>query len=378
MNSLKEHFGCPVVTDELPSDLLQALKALSNQPIIKVPIRKTGITSGEKLCCFWNASIISQTFGGKPIYGWFISPPAPEDELQTYQLIGHGNWLTPEGKLVDVTKQDLNPKLGGFNYPFRYFLPSDEQLVLNDTYIEQIHSFVYCLNETAIEVELSMRAFDIAKEMLRNMGRASETKGVNATDFYNPNSLQIGRYVRKIIFANAIPLTSSESIYGELKRNWGNKYDESTLRNLFQPFVQEVTSSFPKKFATSSKGIRIEKLIEDALKTGKGIFEANTNYDVADTFSTEKIEPVWNSRIRDTPVSGISTTTGKSITQIPPLKEVVESHQLPRKKAKKRKLEKIASKTNLNPQEVLMLSNPFLFPHPYLTKKNSFKKVQRV
>ena len=377
MNSLKEHFGCPVVTDELPSDLLQALKALSNQPIIKVPIRQTGITSGEQNCCFWNASIISQTFGGKPIYGWFISAPTSEDELQTYQIVGHGNWLTPEGKLVDVTKRDRDSTEEENKISFRYFLPSDEQLVLNGTHTEQIGSFVYCLNEKAIEGELGMKAWCIAEIILRSRNAPTEeSEGINWIDFYNPNSLQLGKYVRKIIFANAFP--SNADIISALRKHWGNKYDESTLKNLFAPFVQEVTSSFPRKFTSRSNGVHLERLIDVALKTGKGIFEANTNYDVADAFITRQVEPVWNSRIWQTPVSGISTATGKSITQIPPLKEVVESHQLPRKKAKKRKLEKIASKTNLNPQEVLMLSNPFLFPHPYLTKKNSFKKVQRV
>ena len=58
VNKARENnYYCQKVTDELPQHLLQELKGLSKESVVKVPIRLKGITSGQPLRCFWNANI---------------------------------------------------------------------------------------------------------------------------------------------------------------------------------------------------------------------------------------------------------------------------------------------------------------------------------
>ena len=62
-----------------------------------------------------------------------------------------------------------------------------------------------------------------------------------------------------------------------------------------------------------------------------------------------------------------STATGKFIQDYVP--RSLGSHKLPKKRSKKKKLEKTANKFGLTQEEALLLSDPFLFPHPYIVKK---------
>ena len=83
---------------------------------------------------------------------------------------------------------------------------------------------------------------------------------------------------------------------------------------------------------------------------------------------------------KTSPVCNASMRNGRTIEQFVPksLDDVV----LPKKKSKRKKLMKIAQRYGLTHEEVLVLSDPFLFPHPYVTNKtgigSEFKSFSRL
>ena len=93
-----------IVSSLFPQEFLDAIKVLSPHPIFKVPVRNGNmITSGEPKRCYWNSNLIAQTFGGEAIYGYIVEVVKEKYARNTIRLYGHGVWLNPEGKFVDVT-----------------------------------------------------------------------------------------------------------------------------------------------------------------------------------------------------------------------------------------------------------------------------------
>jgi hypothetical protein len=110
----------------IPPNLRNELKKLSNESVIQVNTRTRGITSGERQRCYWNSNLCAQSFGGKPVYGWWILPPDKSSNGVT-KLVGHACWLTPDGVVVNPTMCDYDEIL---------FLPSSCTLRLNGSVLE--------------------------------------------------------------------------------------------------------------------------------------------------------------------------------------------------------------------------------------------------
>ena len=101
------------------------------------------------------------------VYGWMIYHTLV-DGLEVFRLYGHACWLTPEGKLVDVTNHlDGNGK----KEDYVGFLPDQEiKLVLNAKTNEHVHNFWYvsdfdalptCIaSELTDYVDVRYKAFD--------------------------------------------------------------------------------------------------------------------------------------------------------------------------------------------------------------------------
>ena len=138
-----------IVSSLFPQEFLDAIKVLSPHPIFKVPVRNGNmITSGEPKRCYWNSNLIAQTFGGEAIYGYIVEVVKEKYARNTIRLYGHGVWLNPEGKFVDVT-----PNADEI-WKYRFFLPIDEKLILNGVATEELRSIVYVGSDESIPLEL--------------------------------------------------------------------------------------------------------------------------------------------------------------------------------------------------------------------------------
>jgi hypothetical protein len=60
------------------------------------------------------------------------------------------------------------------------------------------------------------------------------------------------------------------------------------------------------------------------------------------------------------------------------LQEIVDKHSLPTRKKRLQKVVATSEQYNLTPQEVVMLSNPFLYPHPHLMSKAGWETIPRI
>ena len=370
------NFFCELAGDELPEFVTNALKEISDYPVVKVPIRKRGITSAQELHCFWNVNVISQTFGGKPMNGWIIE--LHESDLEgtgtrsTHaRLIGHSVWCTPEGKLVDCTRPNdtESPDL-----KFRYFLPSDVIQKLNKTRETMkclsIPSNVYevkrFIEESAYKFKYGYSNF-LAE---RNNERCPmDFNNCAYDDALYIETVDLEKYVNKVIDPFAYPLR----IRGmdTFLKKFG--FNEETIKNVLKPFVGVVDKDYPK-LEKYGGGISFEHKAIHACKRNHNIFENHFNeLAIVDAFVNKRDETKLC--LGDNSVVGISTANGKSIFEIPPKLELISNHQLPRKKSKRRKIERIASKTALSSNELLMLNNDYLYPHPHLLKKTNFERI---
>ena len=385
--SRANNYYCEKVTDEFPQELLTELKILSKESVIKVPIRHRGITSCQPLMCYWNANIISQTFGGMPVYGWIISHTIKngirtegknkgkkfaygDEKSNHFSLIGHGCWMTPEGKLVDVTK----PNEGEHpDKTFRYFLPTDKLLKLNSNNDERLKDFEYTNSPDGIKKIMQDNCGDLAKGLMMSASIfMRNTKGFHdlkneefCSNAFFEESFNYKDYTNKIIDPWGFP--SDLGIDDILK----NIINDDKFRTVFSPHMGVVTESSPL-IKTTRYGANPRELILEAERLNKNLFELNNQIDWSRIFiPIENSHRVATQGHPKSSVVGISTTNGKSIYNIPPKAEVVSNHELPRNKKRRKKIEKKAKNSVFSPQELLTLNNEYLFPHPYLCKKNS-------
>lgn len=113
-----ESFGCEVDLNYIPKKYKRAFEKL-NLPmrVIKVPHRTKGMTSsGITGRCHCNVGLLVSTYGGKHIKGYALDY---SDGI--LELYWHSVWLTPEGKLVEVTGSNFD-----FN-DFTHFIPCSEE-----------------------------------------------------------------------------------------------------------------------------------------------------------------------------------------------------------------------------------------------------------
>ena len=99
--------------------------------VIKVPQRKRGLTSsGKERNCHPNVQLLVDTYGGKRMVGYEVIVNRYR-HIRLIDLRFHSVWLTPENKLVDVTKKDDPSILHGDE--IQYFIPvSTDDILLKD------------------------------------------------------------------------------------------------------------------------------------------------------------------------------------------------------------------------------------------------------
>ena len=131
-------YGCDVVKkEELPSVVNRLVSTMGLNKVIKVPQRKNGMTSSGKVnCCHPNVQLLVDTYGGERLVGYMVdSTPFPHIGLLT-ELLFHSVWITPEGKLVDVTKKKTKPtelRVIEVEEDVQYFIPvAKGDVVLKD------------------------------------------------------------------------------------------------------------------------------------------------------------------------------------------------------------------------------------------------------
>lgn len=123
MNTVNEmtpmKFGCEVINTGLDHEYA-FLRRGGHSEILKVPVRKNGITSwGRAYRCHFNCNILLYWVGGKILRGYMIKKVG-----KTYKLDYHSVWINPEGRAVCVTRY---PDDAGVDY--RLFLPIYESSV---------------------------------------------------------------------------------------------------------------------------------------------------------------------------------------------------------------------------------------------------------
>ena len=98
-----KNYGCDLVTSkDLKSTTLKTIRRMKMVQPIKVQIRQNGMTSkGRKLCCHMNVEWLVKNYGGQRLLGYMIS----YNDDREIMLITHSVWITPEGKIADVTQR---------------------------------------------------------------------------------------------------------------------------------------------------------------------------------------------------------------------------------------------------------------------------------
>ena len=96
--------------------------------VIKVPQRKRGLTSSGKIRhCHPNFQLLVDTFGGKRMVGYQVIVNRYR-HIRLIDLRFHSVWMTPENKLVDVTKKDEQEYL--FCNEIQYFIPVSWETII--------------------------------------------------------------------------------------------------------------------------------------------------------------------------------------------------------------------------------------------------------
>jgi len=86
------------------------MRQIGMRDVYVVPIRKNGMTgSGIKGDCHGNAIKLQLTYGGKVVLGFLV-----KKLKNRLILLHHSAWMTPEGKLVDITLNWLDEKIALF------------------------------------------------------------------------------------------------------------------------------------------------------------------------------------------------------------------------------------------------------------------------
>ena len=343
-----------VADDRIPAELRKQLNILTTNPVIQVPVRRKGITAGEAKRCYWNANLLAQTFGGEAIYGWTIQDITHITDLII--LHGHAVWKTPEGKLVDTTPNSL----GETN---RLFVPLTNQLVMNGKVTEKINTLFFSTGPCGVKISLIL-----ASDSIINYGSFGKGKPswVHGEEKINPNL-----FTNQLIEVGAIRGDLIQDVVDEVSAK------QKHLSNMFDARVRKVDkNTLTKIVCDPNRGF--QSTFERCLKRkGANVWEESRGYEFGIDLTCEDM--TWdNGTYKNPTLTGISTTSQKSITDYQPLQSILDQHKPPKNKKQRRKVEQIAQTHNLTSHEVVMLSNPYLYPHPTLVKKAGNAKVPRV
>ena len=345
----------PVVADDqIPAELRKQLNILTTNPVIETQVRTEGITAGAAQRCYWNANILAQTFGGETVYGWSIQDLTEQADL--FILHGHAVWKNPEGELIDTTDYGL----GETN---SLFIPLTNQLVMNGRVTEKINTLFFPTGPRGIYGSLIIAAESTSKHMSlpeEKLGRVHGSHKINQKYFLN-TLVEVGAIRGELI----------EEIFAQVPQN------KKHLEGVFDARVRAVNRSTPIKVVCDpNRGF--QGTFERCLKRkGANVWEESRGYEFGNDLNYNDM--TWDNQLYVKPtLTGISKTSQKSITDYSPLQSLLDQHEPPKSKKQRRKVEQVAQKHNLTPNEVVMLSNPYLFPHPTLVKKAGNAKVPRV
>ena len=99
--------------------VLKKLNSLGMRPI-RVPIRKTGLSSqGDYLQCHINVKKMVSRYGGKRLIGHTVG----EHDKDCFEVFGHSVWITPENKVVCISKKNWTEKSFHHDKDYLIFIP---------------------------------------------------------------------------------------------------------------------------------------------------------------------------------------------------------------------------------------------------------------
>lgn len=342
----------------IPATLRKELLKLSSESAIVVKTRMIGITSGERQRCYWNSNLCSQSFGGKPVYGWWIIPPTKDSRGVTI-LVGHGCWMTPEGVVV-------NPTMGDFEEII--FLPTTNILQLNVQSLQEIPNLCFlekdfekdALYEYLVSISSSnvpVRVF--SKELF--WGCASEGDLPVDTVF-------LPRFFLKEHINGFKRVVNTNDLF----------CDPLLINHLFSPHIE--TRSEYMNIHCHQPGLVFKNIMQSSMQSGSVILkyfaETRTHLESLMYRDCNRIDAVNMLNGQKLYLVNRSTSTGKLIHQIPPCKTLLNQMTAKGNNKKKRKIERLANQNNLTLQELLLMNDPRYIPNPYLIHKS--KKLVRI
>lgn len=347
-----QQWACDIVTDFFDQNFIDQLRILTKNDILVVPRRLKGITSGQNGRCYWNANICAQTWGGKVLYGWGISFIGGNKNAGI-QLYGHACWLTPEGKLVDPTYCPGVSK--------SYFVPYTDKLIINGRVTESMCDLCYPKTPRDLDVLLCQVASQ----------HGARFEGVDKLGYYLGIGINYDCCLNKIVYYDALPYDlvihamEGADLLGQKKLNL-----------MFSPCVKSIDQGAPKKLIHDPT-LSLAEMEKRFKAEQKPICDLYAGYDITAHWMGKDM--VWDSAyIKTPPLINQSLKTGKTIKDIAPLREIVDKHALPTQKKRLQKVVATSEQYNLTPQEVVMLSNPFLYPHPHLMSKAGWESIPRI
>jgi len=347
-----QQWACDVVTNNFDQEFIDQLRILTDNDILLVPRRLKGITSGQNGRCYWNANICAQTWGGKVLYGWGISFLG-NDINAGIQLYGHACWLTPEGKLVDPT---YCPGVSE-----SYFVPYTDKLIINGKVTESMCDLCYPKSAKDLDIMMCLVASQhgVRFEDVKNLG------------YYQGIGVNHHRYLNKIVYYDALPYDLVIQVMKGMDSPCQKK-----VHVMFSPCVKPIEQGAPKKLI-HDPSLTLSEMQKRFNAEQKPICSLYAGYDVTAQWMGKDM--VWDSgNFKKPPLINQSLKTGKSIQDIAPLQEIVNKHSLPTQKKRLQKVVATSEQYNLSPQEVVMLSNPFLYPHPHLMSKAGWESIPRI
>lgn len=353
------HFSRNKIADHLVSDALRSeLNKLSIHSLVNVKTRREGITSGEQCRCYWNTSLCAQTFGGSPVYGWWISSAGSASQGVT-EILGHACWLTPEGVLVNPTMCDDDEIV---------FLPSSEDLALNGTSVESLLDLYFVENGYNKSV---------LEKLIGEFSCLHVDNYVKSLDLYWGESSMDEMPVEKV-FLPRFFLNETVSRISSGVKSRGLFTDDSLLKKVFSPHI-EMRPHYLKKSA-NKPGFSFGDVVRFSLRNHVSLMQhlaltgthpSSLNYT---DYNLDDADAVLKGELNF--LTNPSAATGRSINEITPSALLLEQMNPKGKKNKIRKYHSIATKNNLTVQELMLMNDPRYVPHPYLIHKS--KKLVRV
>jgi hypothetical protein len=108
---IHEKFGCEISKKFFPQKIEKARKKLRLPRVLKVPRPQKGMTSsGISGWCHSNVGKLVKVIGGQQLLGYAVEMLPSGNAIFIY----HSVWITPEGKLRDVTRQRYEEKYSCF------------------------------------------------------------------------------------------------------------------------------------------------------------------------------------------------------------------------------------------------------------------------